>query len=100
MRATDRLVDSAVVLSAAGFGPDLQMQRIMRRSGRQGFSMPPALELNPRHALVRSLAAKADAGEDVADTAHLLLDVARVQDGEPPHDPAAFARRVTEALAG
>ena len=99
VRPTDRLVDSAVVLSAAGFGPDLQMQRIMRRSGRQGFSMPPALELNPRHALVRSLAARADAGEDVADTAHLLLDVARVQDGDLPADPAQFARRVTEALA-
>ena len=99
VRTTDRLVDSAVVLSAAGFGPDLQMQRIMRRSGRQGFSMPPALELNPRHPLVRSLAVKADAGEDVADTAHLLLDVARVQDGDLPADPAQFARRVTEALA-
>ena len=98
VRATDRLVDSAVVLASAGFGPDLQMQRIMRRSGRQGFSMPPALELNPRHALVRSLAAKADAGEDVAEAAHLLLDVARVQDGDLPADPAGFARRVTEAL--
>ena len=99
VRATDRLVDSAVVLSAAGFGPDLQMQRIMRRSGRQGFSMPPALELNARHPLIRGLAARADAGEDVADTAHLLLDVARVQDGDLPADPAQFARRVTEALA-
>ena len=98
VRATDRLVDSAVVLASSGFGPDLQMQRIMRRSGRQGFSMPPALELNPRHALVRSLAAKADAGEDVAEAAHLLLDVARVQDGDLPTDPAGFARRVTEAL--
>ena len=99
VRATDRLVDSAVVLSAAGFGPDLQMQRIMRRSGRQGFSMPPALELNPRHALIRDLAAKAEAGVDVAEAAHLLLDVARVQDGDLPADPAQFARRVTEALA-
>ena len=98
VRATDRLVDSAVVLAPAGFGPDLQMQRIMRRSGRQGFSMPPALEVNPRHALVRALAAKADAGKDVAEAAHLLLDVARVQDGDLPADPAGFARRVTEAL--
>jgi hypothetical protein len=27
-----------------------------------------------------------------------LLDVARVQDGEPPHDPAAFARRLWKIL--
>ena len=98
VRGTDRLVDSAVVLAAAGFGPDLQMQRIMRRAGRPSFSLPPTLELNPRHALIRRLADRVAAGDDVADAAHLLLDVARVQDGDLPADPAAFARRVTDAL--
>jgi molecular chaperone HtpG len=99
VRGTDRLVGSAVVLASAGFGPDLQMQRIMRRAGRASFSMPPTLELNPRHALIRRLADRVATGEDVADAAHMLLDVARVQDGDLPVDPAAFARRVTEALA-
>ena len=28
-----------------------------------------------------------------------LLDLARVQDGDMPTDPAAFARRITAALA-
>ena len=98
VKATDRLVDSAVVLSAPGFGPDLQMQRIMRRAGRASFAMPPTLELNPRHALIRGLAARAEAGEALEDAAHLLLDVARVQDGELPADPAGFARRITAAL--
>ena len=97
--ATDRLVDSAVVLAAAGFGPDLQLQRILKRAGRQSFAMPPTLELNPRHPLIRSLAEKADAGDALEEAAQLLLDVARVQDGELPKDPAAFARRVTAALA-
>ena len=100
VRATDRLVDSAVVLAAAGFGPDLQMQRILKRHGRAPFSLPPTLEINPRHALIRRLAERADAGEDVADQARLLLDVARLQDGDLPSDPASFARRVTEALVG
>ncbi len=100
VRSTDRLVDSAVVLASAGFGPDLQMQRVLRRHGRQSFAMPPTLELNPRHGLIRKLAARADAGESVIEAAHLLLDVARVQDGDLPADPAAFARRVTDALLG
>ncbi len=99
VRATDRLVESAVVLAAAGFGPDLQMQRVLRRHGRPGFAMPPALEINPRHALIHALAARADTGEDVTDAAQLLLDVARVQDGDLPTDPAAFARRITHALS-
>ena len=59
---------------------------------------PPVLELNPRHALVRSLAARAAAGGSVDEAVHLLLDLARIQDGEPPAEPARFARRVTEAL--
>ena len=100
VRTTDRLVDSAVVLAAAGFGPDLQMQRLMRRSGKPGMSMPPTLELNPRHPLIRRLAERADAGEDISEAAHTLMDLARVQDGDMPVDPAAFARRVTAALAG
>ena len=100
VRATDRLVESAVVLAAAGFGPDLQMQRILKRHGRSQFALPATLEINPRHALIRRLAERADAGEDLAEAAHLMLDVARVQDGDLPTDPAAFARRVTAALAG
>ncbi len=100
VRATDRLVDSAVVLAAAGFGPDLQMQRLMRRHGQNGMALPPVLEVNPRHPLIRSLADRAESGADLTDTAHTLLDLARVQDGDMPSDPAAFARRVTAALAG
>jgi molecular chaperone HtpG len=81
-------------------GPDLQMQRLMRRSGRGGMpSAPPVLELNPRHALIRTLAARAEAEGDVAEAAQMLLDLAHVQDGDAPRDPAAFARRVATALA-
>ena len=100
VRGTDRLTDSAVVLGASEHGPDLQMQRLMRRAGRAMPTPPPVLELNPRHPLIRRLAERAAAGEDVADAAHTLLDLARVQDGESPRDPAAFARRVATALAG
>ncbi len=99
-RATDRLTDSAVVLAASEQGPDLQMLRLMRRSGRASPPTAPILELNPRHPLIRSLAERAAAHADIGDSARTLLDLARVQDGEAPRDPAAFARRVTAALAG
>ena len=99
VRATDRLVGSAAVLSANTSGPDLQMQRLMRRSGRAMPELPPVLEINPRHALIGVLAARVAEGGDVTEQAETLLDLARVQDGESPRDPAAFARRVAAALA-
>ena len=100
VRPTDRLVDSAVVLSAKSTGPDLQMQRLMRRTGRPGPATPPLLEINPRHSLIAALARRAEGGEDLQDAAETLLDLARIQDGEAPRNPAAFARRVASALAG
>jgi molecular chaperone HtpG len=100
VRATDRLVDSAVVLAPDTSGPDLQMQRMLRRAGRAGPTKPPHLEINPRHALIRALAARADAGNSVDDAAFVLLDLARVQDGDAPADAAAFARRVTAFMSG
>lgn len=98
VRATDRLVDSAVVLSASGSGPDLQMQRLLRRAGRGGGSLP-VLEINLRHPLLRSLGTRAEAGEDLAEAAGTLLDLARVQDGDTPRDPVAFAQKMAAALS-
>ncbi len=98
VRATDRLVESAVVLAAGGSGPDLQMQRLLRRAGR-GVGGLPVLEINPRHPLIVALNDKAEAEADIADEAGTLLDLARVQDGDTPRDPVAFAQKVAAALA-
>ena len=100
VRTTDRLVDSAVVLASGGFGPDLQMQRLMRRAGRQVDPGMSVLEINPRHALVQAIAARLASGGDMSEAAGLLLDIARVQDGDTPRDPAAFARQIAAAMAG
>ena len=99
VRATDRLVDSAVVLAAGSGGPDLQMQRVLRRAGRASFAAGPVLEINPRHKLIAALAAGLADGGDVGEAAGMLLDLARVQDGDLPRDPASFARRIEAALA-
>ena len=58
MRATGRLTDSAVVLAAGDKGPDLQMQRLLRRAGRAMLPALPVLEVNPRHKLIEALAGK------------------------------------------
>jgi molecular chaperone HtpG len=95
VRATDRLVDSPVVLAASAGGPDLQMQRLLKRAGRAYGGTLPVLEVNPRHKLIRRMAELAS----LDDAAGMLLDLARVQDGELPRDPAAFARQMAASLA-
>ena len=98
VRATGRLVDSAVVLAASDRGPDLQMQRLLRRSGRAMMPALPILEVNPRHKLVELLATRLEDKELIADAANAMLDLARVQEGDLPRDPSQFARRVTDLL--
>jgi molecular chaperone HtpG len=100
VRATARLSDSAVVLAADDKGPDLQMQRLMRRAGRAMMPSRPILEVNPMHRLITALAGRHEDEALVAEAAATLLDLALVQEGEPPRDPTAFARRVTTLMAG
>jgi len=99
VRVSASLVDSPVMLAAAATGPDLHMQRLLRRAGRDMPGAPPVLEINPRHALIAALIAGAENGAEIGDAAHILLDLARVQEGEAPADPAAFVRRVAGRLA-
>jgi molecular chaperone HtpG len=98
VRSTGRLTDSAVVLAAGDKGPDLQMQRLMRRAGRAMLPAAPVLEINPRHKLIEALAGKLADETLIAEAASTLLDLARVQEGDLPRDPAQFARRVTSLL--
>ncbi len=100
VRATGRLTESAVVLAANDTGPDLQMQRLLRRSGRAGPLAAPVLEVNPHHKLIEGLGRRVGDKDLIAEAAATLLDLARVQEGELPRDPAQFARRVTALLAG
>ena len=98
VRATARLTDSVVVLASDGKGPDLAMQRLMRRAGRAMMPAKPVLEVNPRHKLIETLSAKLQDTALIAEASETLLDLAQVQEGELPADATAFARRVTTLL--
>ncbi len=100
VRATSRLSESAVVLAADDKGPDLQMQRLMRRAGRAMMPARPILEVNPTHPLIAALAAKHEDAEAIAEAAPMLLDLALVQEGEAPRDASAFTKRIAALLAG
>lgn len=98
VRASDRLTDSAVCLVAPDNGPDRQFEKLLSAAGRLDSAAKPILEINPQHALVSKLAELQD---DALrnDLAHLLLDEARVLDGERPADAQRFAERLGRLMA-
>lgn len=104
VRPSRRLTDSPVCLVADDGDMDVNLERLLRRHGQLDESLPRVLELNPGHALVRALAERAKAegaqGDDLLrDAAHLLLDQARIVEGEGPADATAFARRLGTVMA-
>jgi molecular chaperone HtpG len=57
--------------------------------------------VNPRHKLIERLATsvgKEGAGDQLQEMAWLLLDQAKILQGETLDDPTAFARRLANAL--
>ncbi len=103
VRVSKRLRESAVCLVAEGEGLDMRLERFLVQHGQIGGLSRRILEINPRHALIRrmaEMAAAADGGaEAFAELALLLLDQARIVEGEPLPDPGAFARRLSRFLA-
>jgi len=107
VRQSGRLTDSAVCLVADETDMDIHLERLLKQHKQLDQSFARILEINPRHALIRRLAAEAETDGSSAllvDAAHLLLDQARIMEGEPLPDPSAFARRfemvMTRSLKG
>jgi molecular chaperone HtpG len=99
VRGSDRLTESAVCLVADDGDMGIHLERLLRQHQQGAGQAPRILELNPRHALIRSLADKAKQdGTALADSVWLLFDQARIMEGETPSDPQAFARRLSAAL--
>ena len=101
VRASDRLAESTACLVAADAGPDRRLERMLAEHGRLESVSKPILEVNPNHPLVLGLARRFQAKAEkslIEDAAWLILDEARLMDGERPEDPAAFAARLTRIL--
>jgi len=101
VRPSKRLTESPVCLVADEGDMDVNMERLLRRHGQMQGGSPRVLELNPSHAIVKKLAELAGESTDDAllkDAAHLLLDQARIAEGEVPTDPAAFAKRLASVM--
>ena len=100
VRVSQRLTDSAVCLVADEGDMDMRLARLLQQHKRIDALMPRVLEINGSHPVVAALAKAVSTGkgEAVADASWLLLDQARIQEGETLTDPTSFAKRLGEVL--
>ncbi|WP_374378060.1 molecular chaperone HtpG [Dongia sp.] len=102
VRLSERLTDSACCLVADSGDMDMHLERLLRQHKRLEASLPRVLEINGSHPLVAAMAKQASKEGDwaeLAEAAWLLLDQAKIQDGEPPADPVQFVKRLNALLA-
>lgn len=102
VRPSKRLTESVVCLVADDQGLDMRMERFLKQHSQLEALSKRVLEINPRHELTRGMAelAKDSAkGVEFDELARLLLDQARIVEGEPIPDPGAFSRRMSSFLA-
>ena len=101
VRASDRLSESPACLVAQDRGLDLRLERMLAEHGQLGSkATKPVLEVNPNHPLIGALAAHVEAADRSAfeDIVWLLLDEARLMEGEKPVDALGFSARLTRIL--
>ncbi|VAV99131.1 Chaperone protein HtpG [hydrothermal vent metagenome] len=102
VRLSNRLTDSAVCLVADEGDMDIHLQRILQQHKQLDQTALRVLEINADHALIKAIAAAATKKDSVAnlkEMAKLLLDQARIMEGEMPEDPVAFAGRLSSMMA-
>lgn len=98
VRASERLTESAVCLVAADNAMDRQLEKLLAGAGRIETAAKPVLEINPRHDLIVKLSLLGEDSSLREDAARLLLDEARIADGELPTDPRAFSARLARVI--
>lgn len=98
VRLSKRLTDSPVCLVAPEAGVDMHMERVLKIHQKYDGGTQPVLEINPKHALIEKLHDISEGDESLEDAAHLLLDQAKIIQGEPIKDTAGFARRMSDFM--
>lgn len=99
VRFSKRLTDSPVCLIAPDGGVDLQMERVLKIQQKYTGPQRPVLEINKKHPLIKKISAIADADNAAfKDAATLLLDQARIIQGEPLKDAAGFVKKMSALM--
>ena len=99
---SDRLTDSPVCLVSSSEDMDIHLERMLKQHNQLSQTTPRILEINAEHPLIAKMATIASgdkaSSNEMNDAAFLLLDQARLVEGEPLVDPSEFSRRLSTMM--
>ena len=98
VRVSDRLTDSPACLVVEEDEMGSQMRRLLKSAGQAVPEAAPILEVNGNHVLLRRFEQEQDE-ERRQDLAEVLLAQAKLAEGDPLDDPAAYLRCMNRLLA-
>jgi molecular chaperone HtpG len=101
VETTFDLTDSAVCIKIDKEDSGYMMAQMMKQFGNMGDDMPAPkqiLQINPNHELIKKLSDSADVAL-IDDAAHVLLDQAKLYEGETLADTAGFIARLNRIMA-
>ncbi|MGD9639252.1 MAG: molecular chaperone HtpG [Alphaproteobacteria bacterium] len=102
VRKTERLTVSPACLTTGEGEMSIHLERLMRQHQQKAlYDSSKIFEINPYHDLIGVLASnvKAKGDSDVfKDAVLLLLDQARIVEGEQVKDPSLFSKRMTSFM--
>ena len=99
VETTIELTESPVAIKVDKEDPSYMMAQMMKQMGQGGDTPEPApiLMINPNHELIKKLNDSSDTNL-VNDAAHVLLDQAKLFDGQELEDTAGFISRLNRIM--
>ena len=99
---TDKLTKSPVSLTVENGQMSIHLERLMRNHQQQtAFASTRILELNPYHPLIIKLSEMVGENKDMAkveEVAKILLDQAKIAEGEAISDPSFYSEKLSEYI--
>ena len=102
IKSSERLTDSAVCLVAGEGDMDMHLEKLLKQHQQLDSTSQKILEINPSHPLIKNLLNVVDdqdkKNEIFDDAAWLLLDQARIIEGQSVLDPNKFTKRMNTLI--
>jgi molecular chaperone HtpG len=97
VRTTNKLGESPACLAVKEGAMDMRLERFLIEQKQLQTASAKILEINPKHAVIQRLLncmQQSASAQEITEISWMLYDQAKIIEGEPLDDPAAFIKRL------